>query len=315
MAMHALRLRGSGCAESKPHKPDYPPAEDAESAFSDEGLAAREAMLREIREALDAAAVGVEAPAGDVDAARATLDAALGSSVAEGVTAAAAEEYARAIIAAPGALPPPDTYTSAVAVHAALEPNSDGVTPVKLLRSSWIKQRATKLKAATSADELRRLRLPRRQELERDEPEAFMPLDELRRDEYVVREKEPVHREHATDPHAELERVSKDLEQQKTQCRVRGSQLAVGASSYCWLSAERTRSHTARTVPHRPHPRSRRPHPRSRRPKPRVMCVPDPDPDGTQLVALAEAIEAAEQPDRNLRRFPAEAGIFLECAT
>ena len=39
-----------------------------------------------------------------------------------------------------------------------------------LLKTKWIKERAAKLKAATTDDERRKLRLPRRQDLERDEP-------------------------------------------------------------------------------------------------------------------------------------------------
>ena len=68
-----------------------------------------------------------------------------------------------------------------------------------------------------------------------------MSLDELQRDEHVVREKAPTRRRDDSDddPIAELARVERELEQQRTQCRVRGDQLAAGASSYCWLTAQR----------------------------------------------------------------------------
>ena len=56
-----------------------------------------------------------------------------------------------------------------------------GIAPVKLLSSKWIKERAAKLKAATTDDERRKLRLPRRQDLERDEPDAFYSAEEVRR--------------------------------------------------------------------------------------------------------------------------------------
>ena len=114
-----------------------------------------------------------------------------------------AERYALAIAAAPDKLPPPGTYTDVEHIFAALRTapgSSSGLVPVRLLRTSWIKARAALVRKATSDDERRRLRLPRRQDLERDEPEAFMPVEELERriiDFYM-------------------------------------GNLAVGASSYCW---------------------------------------------------------------------------------
>ena len=78
-----------------------------------------------------------------------------------------------------------------------------GIAPVKLLSSKWIKERAAKLKAATTDDERRKLRLPRRQDLERDEPEAFMSVERLK----------------------ELPRKHGGVER-----------LQAAASSYCWLT-------------------------------------------------------------------------------
>ena len=86
-------------------------------------------------------------------------------------------------------------------------PRGDGgVAPVKLLKTEWIKERAAKLKAATTDDERRKLRLPRRQELERDEPEAFMSVERLKE----------LPRKHG--PWRDVER------------------LQAAASSYCWLT-------------------------------------------------------------------------------
>ena len=89
--------------------------------------------------------------------------------------------YAAALLKTPGALPPEGFYTSEDSIFQALMPRGDGgIAPVKLLSSKWIKDRAAKLKAATTDDERRKLRLPRRQDLERDEPEAFMSVERLK---------------------------------------------------------------------------------------------------------------------------------------
>ena len=116
----------------------------------------------------------------EVTASRTALEAALAAD-ADSVEALA-ERYACAIAAAPGKLPPPSTYTDVKHIFAALRPapgSGSGLVPVRLLRTSWIKARAALVRKATSDDERRRLRLPRRQDLERDEPEAFMPVEEL----------------------------------------------------------------------------------------------------------------------------------------
>ena len=112
--------------------------------------------------------------------------------------------YATALLKTPGALPPEGTYTSEDSIFEALMPLGDGgIAPVKLLSTKWIKARAKKLKAATTDDERRKLRLPRRQDLERDEPEAFMSVERLK----------------------ELPRKHHDVER-----------LQAAASSYCWLT-------------------------------------------------------------------------------
>ena len=157
-----------------------------------------------------------------------------------------AEQYALALVDAPGELPAPGAYTDVASIFAALQPKAAGkLAPVKLLRSSWIVTRAAQLRAATTDDERRLLRLPRRQDLERDEPNAFMSSEEL----------EALPRNRQT-----------------------GS-LALGASSYCWLSPQH------------------------------------PDPLGEQLMSLAAAIERAqtkgEHGNPDGQAFPSEAAFFI----
>lgn len=161
-----------------------------------------------------------------------------------------AAEYADALvamlIACPSELPPKGTYTDIEPILAALRSKTEGgLAPVMLLRSSYIKARAALLRAATSDEERRRLALPRRQDLERDEPWAFMSADEL----------------------AALPRNDEKC----------GGQLALGASSYCWLTPEH------------------------------------PDPLGHQLMSLADAIERAEaEKCKQHNGFPSEAGFFID---
>lgn len=59
-------------------------------------------------------------------------------------------------------------------------PDELSLSPVKLLRLSWLLKRAGALSKAKTDDERRKLALPRRQVLERDHPEAFMDLAEVR---------------------------------------------------------------------------------------------------------------------------------------
>ena len=140
--------------------------------------------------------------AAEVVAARAALEAALDAEgVSEDAVANLAEQYAVALMKAPGELPPKGAYTDKSYIFAALKPlDGSELPPVRLLRSTWIKARAAKLKAAASDDERRLLRLPRRQDLERDEPAAFMSVEELER---LPTEKQ-------------------------------SGKLAAGSSSYCW---------------------------------------------------------------------------------
>ena len=153
-----------------------------------------------------AAAAAVETP---VEAAKAAFEAALEEADEDqDKVVALAVDYAIALEKSPGELPPEGFYTSVESIFEALMPRGDGgIAPVKLLSSKWIKDRAAKLKAATTDDERRKLRLPRRQDLERDEPEAFMSVERLKElprrygSEYT-----PVERLHAA------------------------------ASSYCWLT-------------------------------------------------------------------------------
>ena len=51
--------------------------------------------------------------------------------------------------------------------------------PVRLLKSSWLLKRAKLLQAATTDEDRRRLALPHRQMLEREEPWAFYSLEEM----------------------------------------------------------------------------------------------------------------------------------------
>ena len=52
--------------------------------------------------------------------------------------------------------------------------------PVKLLKGEWMEKRAGRLRSATTDEERRALALPRRQDLERDEPDAFYSAEEVR---------------------------------------------------------------------------------------------------------------------------------------
>ena len=186
-----------------------------------------------------------------------------------------AVRYAAALVACPGELPPKGTYTAAASLFAALRPKTEGaLVPVRLLRSSWIKARAARLRAATSEEERRRLALPRRQALERDEPSAFLSVDEM--------EALPRHDE------------------------VLGGQLALGASSYCWLTgaAGGARTHAADAWEAHRHP-------------PSLVAAAHPDPLGEQLVSLAAAIERAEAEEGGGFHdgFPSEAGFFIDFAS
>ena len=182
---------------------------------AEEGAAPAEAAAAAAREWQAKVAASREADAKaaatpEVVAAKAAFEAALEEADEDQDKVVALAEaysncYATALLKTPGALPPEGFYTSEESIFQALMPLGDGgIAPVKLLSSKWIKDRAAKLKAATTDDERRKLRLPRRQDLERDEPEAFMSVERLK----------------------ELERGHKNG----------GSKLAAAASSYCWLT-------------------------------------------------------------------------------
>ena len=55
-----------------------------------------------------------------------------------------------------------------------------GLAPVRLLKLSWLEQRAAKIRAAPNEAARRALALPRRQELEAKHPEAFLSPAEMR---------------------------------------------------------------------------------------------------------------------------------------
>ena len=79
-------------------------------------------------------------------------------------------------------LPPPGAYTSAHTLFTELEsPVDGGPPPVRLVKLSWLLDRADKLAQASTDEDRRALALPARQDLEADEgDEAFLSLDELK---------------------------------------------------------------------------------------------------------------------------------------
>ena len=160
----ATRGRGGGCGGSK--------------QVQNESISTSPAGIPPPRQTQQPLAAGSTIAA--VDVALANLEAALEADEHTDAIAARAEQYALAIVAAPGELPPPGTYTDAASIFAAMRPGDDAtIPPVRLLRSTWIKNRAAQLRAATSDEERRALRLPRRQDIERDEPSAFLSVEEL----------------------------------------------------------------------------------------------------------------------------------------
>lgn len=66
-------------------------------------------------------------------------------------------------------------YKDPVRLFGLLQPRSeDGLEPVKLVRGSWLLERAKLLRAASTEQEKAQLRMPRRQELERVAPHALL---------------------------------------------------------------------------------------------------------------------------------------------
>ena len=184
---------GAFCSKTPPPR--------AHEETEDEEVEARARIIRDFEAAGQQDAKTIEklkaelaaaggAPEDLVSGARARLLAALGEAEAAAPDAAdsaqaelleRAAQLALAIVEAPGELPAAGTFTEPESLFAALRPRPDGgLTPVRLLRSSWIKARAAKIKAATTDEERRRLALPRRQDLEAMHPEAFLSPEEMR---------------------------------------------------------------------------------------------------------------------------------------
>ena len=84
-------------------------------------------------------------------------------------------------VPAPLNVPPPEFYIAPDSIYTLLEPAAEGKpAPVRLLDSEWVLRRADALAAATTDAERERLALPRRQELERLHPEAYLGAEALR---------------------------------------------------------------------------------------------------------------------------------------
>ena len=191
------------------------PAENHSALLSDATLQAlrnlsedaqREILaLAEIREIGQPRTAAVETPEAACEALKAALERREGPEVIEELAVSYARCYQAYLLRTPGALPPAGTYSNEESIFELLRPIDEGcLTPVKLLTTAWVKARAAKLKAATTDDERRKLALPRRQDLERDEPEAFMSVERL-----------------------------KEL---PVGTKAGGYKLAAAASSYCWLT-------------------------------------------------------------------------------
>jgi len=78
--------------------------------------------------------------------------------------------------------PPGDFFSAPTALWDLMSPQgSAGATPVRLVRGSWLQARAALLAAATSKEERAALALPRRQDLEASDSDAFLSLEEVRK--------------------------------------------------------------------------------------------------------------------------------------
>jgi hypothetical protein len=75
-----------------------------------------------------------------------------------------------------------DDYVSEASLFALLEtPESSGeYSPCAVVDGEWLMRRAAAIAAIPDREERKRLALPRRQQLERDEPAAFMSVEQLR---------------------------------------------------------------------------------------------------------------------------------------
>ena len=76
-----------------------------------------------------------------------------------------------------------DHFVHEEAIFSMLEPmsRSNELAPCALLDGEWLLNRAALLQQCSSRDERRKLALPRRQDLERDEPQAYMKVSTLRK--------------------------------------------------------------------------------------------------------------------------------------
>ena len=73
-----------------------------------------------------------------------------------------------------------DDFTNERSLYQLLEPPSAGeLAPAALVRGEWLLQRAAAMRAVDRASRVQ-LQLPRRQDLERDEPEAYIDASELK---------------------------------------------------------------------------------------------------------------------------------------
>ena len=73
----------------------------------------------------------------------------------------------------------PEFYVEQESIFKLLENEPDRLARVRLLDSQWILDRAAKLESATSDDERKALALPRRQDMERLYPEAYISIKDL----------------------------------------------------------------------------------------------------------------------------------------
>ena len=90
-------------------------------------------------------------------------------------------EQAAPTVPEPLNVKPPEFYSTPDSICALLEPQPPGLpAPVKLLDSDWVLKRADSIAAATTDAEREALAVPRRQDLEKLHPEAFMSAEAIR---------------------------------------------------------------------------------------------------------------------------------------
>eukprot|EP00966_Prymnesium_polylepis_P330751 7386370-Prymnesium_polylepis.3 len=128
---------------------------------------------------LSAARWALEAALSDLDVAERMYD----TSAAQARVEEQAVQLADALEAFSGEddLPREGAFRDPALLLAALQPKPQGgLAPVRLLRSSWIKARARLITEALSDEQRRALALPRRQDLEGENPDAFFGVDGTR---------------------------------------------------------------------------------------------------------------------------------------